>query len=194
MFVDFHPQSLTGDWMRRTITFGNVIIALSRDTWLKNINECQVLFSNWNIFRAEMTLYFRSSAWCTLKYGELVYILLELTWTWLAARRLHWIFGYEHCVVLLFWDKLYCRVFQTFGWHHASSTEPHFVFIWLILLDLSWIHGHERLPLYRTLHLKMSPEPRSTMWQQQQQQQDWKKIYKVGVVNRWISILGEISL
>lgn len=115
MFVDFHPQSLTGDWMRRTITFGNVIIALSRDTWLKNINKCQVLFSNWNIFRAEMTLYFRSSAWCTLKYGELVYILLELTWTWLAARRLRWIFGYEHCVVLLFWDKLYCCVFQTFG-------------------------------------------------------------------------------
>lgn len=173
MFVDFHPQSLTGDWMKRTITFSNIIIALGRDTWLKNINKYQVLFSNWNTFRAQMTLRFRSSALCTLKYGELVYILLELTWTWLVPRRLHWIFGYEHCVnVAVLRQTVLLRL------PDICMMDPHFVFILMILLHLSWVHGHKKIPLYQRFFLKMSPEPRSTMWQQQQQNR--KKIYKVG--------------
>lgn len=62
-----------------------------------------------------------------------------------------WLFTVDNLakiMVVKFWDKLGCRVFQTFGWHNMSSLEKCFssvVFCFFLFLNVG-VLGHNRLP------------------------------------------------
>lgn len=177
MFVDFHPQSLTGDRMKRTITFSNVIIALSRDTWLKNINKCQVLFSNWNAFRAQITLYFRSSALCTLMWRSRVWqVSLHTTGVNMnMARRLHCIFGYKHCVNVAVLRQTVLPRLPDIWMTPCEQYRATFCFYSVDFITFELI----------TWPQKASTVPNAsfeniTRAKIDKKQQNWKKIYKVG--------------